>query len=105
MIANTTVPEIKEAVTIYKHFSKDEQMRINAFEREMAVLDHAAELAASRRIGREEGRAEGRAEGKAEVVYETAMKALALGKLTIEEISVISGLPVDKIKEMASVGK
>ena len=101
MIANTTVPEIKEAVTIYKHFSKDEQMRINAFEREMAVLDHAAELAASRRIGREEGRAEGKAEG----VYETAMKALALGKLTIEEISVISGLPVDKIKEMASAGK
>ena len=82
MITNTNVPEIKEAVTIYKHFSKDEQMRINAFEREMAVLDHAAELAASRRIGREEGRTENIIESIRSIMdnlnlnAEQAMKAL-----------------------------
>lgn len=50
MLTNSNIPEIRDAVKVVSYFSKDEQMRINAFEREMAVLDRAAELAAAKKI-------------------------------------------------------
>ncbi len=76
MLTNSNIPEIRDAVNVVSYFSKDEQMRIDAFEREMAVLDHAAELAAAKKSGKTEGIEEGLAKGKAEGIEE----GLAKGK-------------------------
>jgi len=45
MLEKSEIPEIRDAVSTVRFFSKDEQMRINAFEREMALLDRLAEQA------------------------------------------------------------
>ena len=50
----------------------------------------------------EKGRAEGKAEGKAESKIAVALKLLARGKETLEEIAEDSELPIEKIKELAS---
>ena len=47
---------------------------------------------------KEEGRAEGRAEGKTEGKLEMVDALLAKTKLTDEEISVVSGIPLDEIQ-------
>lgn len=54
MLANSNIPEIRDAVTVVKYFSKDEQMQWNAFQHEMAILDHAAELDAAIESGKKE---------------------------------------------------
>ena len=53
MLEKSDIPAIREAVNVVRYFSADEQMRINAFEREMAIRDRMAEIAAKR-----DGRAE-----------------------------------------------
>ncbi len=52
MSEKSDIPEIRDAVTVVRTFSADEQMRINAFEREMAMFDHLAEISAAKRDGR-----------------------------------------------------
>ena len=54
MLEKSDIPEIREAVNVVRYFSADEQMRINAFEREMAIRDRMAEIAAAKRDGRAE---------------------------------------------------
>jgi len=52
MSEKSDIQEIRDAVTVVRTFSADEQMRINAFEREMAMIDHLAEISAAKRDGR-----------------------------------------------------
>ena len=59
MLEKSDIPEIREAVNVVRYFSADEQMRINAFEREMAIRDRMAEIAAAKRDGREIKEGEG----------------------------------------------
>ena len=58
MLEKSDIPEIREAVNVVRYFSADEQMRINAFEREMAIRDRMAEIAAAKRDGRAEAEEE-----------------------------------------------
>ena len=51
MLENSNIPEIKDAVEVVKFFSGDEQVRLDAFEREMAIRDHLASIAAERQDG------------------------------------------------------
>jgi len=51
MSEKSDIQEIRDAVTVVRTFSADEQMRINAFEREMAMIDHLAEISAAKRDG------------------------------------------------------
>ena len=50
---------------------------------------------------REEARKEGRNEGRNENACEIALKLIGSGKLTLEEISEYSGLPIEKVRELA----
>ena len=58
MLEKSDIPEIRKAVNVVRYFSADEQMRINAFEREMAIRDRMAEIAAAKRDGRAEAEEE-----------------------------------------------
>lgn len=62
MLENSNIPEIKDAVEVVKFFSGDEQVRLDAFEREMAIRDHLASIAAERQDGYSEGFEDGKEE-------------------------------------------
>ena len=62
MLENSNIPEIKDAVEVVKFFSGDEQIRLDAFEREMAIRDHLASIAAERQDGYSAGFEDGREE-------------------------------------------
>ncbi len=47
------------------------------------------------------GKAEGKAEGKVETSIELALKMLARGRDSIEEIAEMTGLPLEKVRELA----
>ncbi len=49
----------------------------------------------------DEGRAEGRAEGEMKHAIDTAIKIIAGGKLTMEEIAEYSGFPLAKVRELS----
>lgn len=51
--------------------------------------------------GRAEGKAEGRAEGKAEERVSTALKMLARGRDSIEEIAEMTGLSLEEVQKLA----
>lgn len=48
-----------------------------------------------------EGKAEGRAEGKAEERVSTALKMLARGRNSIEEIAEMTGLSLEEVQKLA----
>ena len=58
MLEKPDIPKIRDAVNVVRYFSADEQMRINAFEREIAIRDRMAEIAAAKRDGRAEAEEE-----------------------------------------------
>ena len=62
MLENSNIPEIKDAVEVVKFFSGDEQIRLDAFEREMAIRDHLASIEAERQDGYSEGFEDGKEE-------------------------------------------
>ena len=64
MLENTNIPEIKDAVNVVRFFSVDKQMQHDAFEREMAIRDHEASIAAERQHGYSEGFEDGKEEEK-----------------------------------------
>ena len=64
MLENTNIPEIKDAVNVVRFFSGDKQMQHDEFEREMAIRDHEASIAAERQHGYSEGFEDGREEEK-----------------------------------------
>ena len=64
MLENTNIPEIKDAVNVVRFFSGDKQMQHDAFEREMAIRDHEASIAAERQHGYSEGFEDGKEEEK-----------------------------------------
>ena len=51
--------------------------------------------------GIQEGKIEGKIEGKLEASIENAKTMLRLGKLSLEEIAVCSGLSIEKVRELA----
>ena len=51
-------------------------------------------------FGLEKGRAEGRAEGRADAMREMARTLKSIGKMTVEEIAVATGLAVEEIKSL-----
>ena len=83
MLEKSDIPEIRDAVNLVRYFSADEQMKINAFEREMAIRDRMAEIAAAKRDGRAEAEEEikkardevARAEERATRAEEKAMRS------------------------------
>ena len=94
MLEKSDIPEIRDAVNVVRYFSADEQMKINAFEREMAIRDRMAEIAAAKRDGRAEAEEEIK-KAKDEAVR--AAKALMTKlKLTAEEAMDILETPADK---------
>lgn len=49
----------------------------------------------------EKAKAEGRAEGKAEERVSTALKMLARGRDSMEEIAEMTGLPLEEVQKLA----
>ena len=119
MLEKSDIPEIREAVNVVRYFSADEQMRINAFEREMAIRDRMAEIAAAKRDGRAEAeeklkkakdeavraeekatRAEEKAARTEQAAIESAVRSvkalMTKQKLTAEEAMDILETPSDK---------
>ena len=70
MLENSNIPEIKDAVEVIKFFSGDEQVRLDAFEREMTIRDHLASIAAERQDGYSEGFEDGKEEERQKYVKE-----------------------------------
>lgn len=66
----TTIPEVKKTIVKLRHMSADEQVRQEAFRREMRLHDEATQMGNAKREGIAEGRAEGRVEGIAEGIAE-----------------------------------
>jgi predicted transposase/invertase (TIGR01784 family) len=87
-------------VTIIKHLSADERMRLAIEDREKAMRDRISLVEDSKLEGRIEGRAEGRVEGKIEGKRERELemvkKMLSLG-VALDVISEASGLPAEEI--------
>lgn len=109
MLEKSDIPEIRDAVNVVRYFSADEQMKINAFEREMAIRDRMAEIAAAKRDGRAEMKEEikkakdeaeekiKKARDEAARVEVKSVKALMTKlKLTAEEAMDILETPADQ---------
>lgn len=112
MLEKPDIPKIRDAVNVVRYFSADEQMRINAFEREMAIRDRMAEIAAAKRDGRAEAeeelkkakdeavRAEEKATHTEQAAIESAVRSvkalMTKQKLTAEETMDILETPSDK---------
>ena len=98
MLEKSDIPEIRDAVNVVRYFSADEQMKINAFEREMAIRDRMAEITAAKRDGRAEAEDEiKKARDEAARVEVKSVKALMTKlKLTAEEAMDILETPADK---------
>ncbi|MBE6852911.1 MAG: hypothetical protein E7505_05485 [Ruminococcus sp.] len=58
---------------------------------------------ASRRKEREEGRIEGRLEGKMEGLISTAQALINMKSMSLENISLATGLPLEKIEELSKM--
>ena len=58
---------------------------------------------ASRKKEREEGRLEGRLEGKMENMISTAQALIKLGSMSLENISMVTGLPLAKVQELSKI--
>ena len=111
MLEKPDIPKIRDAVNVVRYFSADEQMRINAFEREMAIRDRMAEIAA-KRDGRAEAeeelkkakdeavRAEEKAARTEQAAIESAVRSvkalMTKQKLKAEEAMDILEAPSDK---------
>ena len=53
--------------------------------------------------GRLEGRQEGRLEGKMENMLSTAQALIKLGTMSLENISMVTGLPLSKVQELSEI--
>ncbi|MBQ9982740.1 MAG: hypothetical protein IJP18_09250, partial [Oscillospiraceae bacterium] len=53
--------------------------------------------------GRLEGRQEGRLEGKMENMLSTAQALIKLGSMSLENISMVTGLPLAKVQELSEI--
>ena len=85
----------------YEEISDDMRVRrmYNIWTEDMSALDQAR--TEGRDEGRTEGRIEGRIEGRTETLFDVAVTALKQG-LSIDLISSLTSLPVEKIEEIKS---
>ena len=74
---STTIPEVQETIVMLRQLSADEQVRREAFMREIRLHDEATALGHARREGIAEGMAKGKAEGLTE--------GMAKGKAEVAE--------------------
>ena len=86
------VPEMEQAINAYYKITASPEFRELERMREKARHDEAQALHHAKMVGREEGRAEGRAD--------TALRMLASGKFSLEEIAGFSALPLEEIKKL-----
>ena len=102
MLENTNIPEIKDAVNVVRFFSGDKQMQHDAFEREMAIRDHEASIAAERQHGYSEGFEDGREEEKRKYKEEkqkTILNMLA-DNLSDETVIRYTGITSEELAEI-----
>ena len=102
MLENTNIPEIKDAVNVVRFFSGDKQMQHDAFEREMAIRDHEASIAAERQYGYSEGFEDGREEEKRKYKEEkqkTILNMLA-DNLSDETVIRYTGITSEELAEI-----
>ena len=88
-------PELKKAVVVLEQLSEDEQTRALAEAREKMLRDEYARLETAEQIGEERGIEIGKIEEK----KETAKKLLEI-RMNIDDISRVTGLNKDEIKEL-----
>ena len=98
--------DIKEAVETLEEISQDEKLRRLTELREKAIRDEKimkrTALEEGLAEGREKGMTEGRTIGIAEALERTAKKMLEKG-IAIKEISEITDLSEEKIKELKNI--
>ena len=92
---STTIPEVQETIVMLRQLSADEQVRREAFMREIRLHDEATALGHARREGIAEGMAKGMAKGKAEGLTE----GMAKGKAEVAEKLRKMGLSEEQISE------
>lgn len=92
---------IMEATTIIKTMSEDDAAFFREFSRDKAIRDYNAGISAAKRKGMEAGIAIGREEGAQQKAVETAKNMLAK-KYNVEEISEMTGLPLEQVFELQS---
>ena len=63
----------------------------------------AGEREEGRNEGRIEGRLEGRLEGKMEGLISTAQALINMKSMSLENISLATGLPLEKVEELSKV--
>ena len=105
---DTTVPGLVEAKELLKRSNMSPTERntylrhLEAMQNEKSATQYsyASGKVDGRLEGIEEGRAEGIAEGRADAMREMARSLKSLGKMTIDEIAVITGLTSDEVKEI-----
>jgi predicted transposase/invertase (TIGR01784 family) len=99
MAQNYTNPMVLRAYDILESLSADQQTRMIAEAREMAILDERSILASAEKKGVEKGRNEGRDESKKEMAH----KLRSMGILTKEQISKITGFSVQDIEKLTEL--
>ena len=79
---------------------KCEKLERYCAEREKAVKIKSEMIGEKR--GEKKGEKEGEKKGEAKTRIENAKKMIALGKLSLEDISICSGLSLSEVKELIS---
>ena len=71
--------------------------------RQYDIASRKKEREEGRLEGRLEGRQEGRLEGKMETMLSTAQALIKLGSMSLENISMVTGLPLAKVQELSEM--
>jgi predicted transposase/invertase (TIGR01784 family) len=97
-------PHVAQAVQRVRHFTDDEQRRLDLEAHEKWLHDQATRLHTAHNEGRAEGHAQGltqgRAEGGAAKGVEVARRALARG-WDVSGVAEVTGLSVDEVRALA----
>ena len=96
---DTQAPGLQEAREKLKYYSMSDAERYAYDEHINAIMIQNDVFGNAKLEGMEEGRVEGRSEGRAEEKNNIARKMLA-NELSIEQISSITGLTENEIKEL-----
>ncbi|MBQ9441173.1 MAG: hypothetical protein IJU54_02100, partial [Alphaproteobacteria bacterium] len=93
---------MKDAQKLWNRISANDQLKAQQRAQDKYQRDKDSEIAINREEGRQEGLAEGWEKGAHEKAIETAKNLLAMG-LSIEQISIATGLQVEEIKSLKFV--
>ena len=92
---------LKEGMQHFKSVGKRRVAMCEKLERYCAEREKAVKIK-SEMIGEKRGEKEGEKKGEAKTRIENAKKMIALGKLSLEDISICSGLSLSEVKELIS---